>query len=186
MGCDHSHGARLCRDWIDGRHEYENRIVAAGGSGMRGAVIRVLVAEDVRVVRETLVALLSLEEDIDVVAALAAGDRIVPAALQHHPDVALLDIDLPGVDGLTAAAELAAQVPGCRALILTGLGTPDNLRQALAAGAPGFLLKDEPTEVLIDAVRTVARGGRVIDPRLGYPPGSADADPPGAGSPSLT
>jgi two-component system, NarL family, response regulator DesR len=153
---------------------------------MRGAMIRVLVAEDVRVVRETLVALLSLEEDIDVVAALATGDRIVPTALQHHPDVALLDIDLPGDDGLTAAAELARRLPGCRALILTGLGTPDNLRRALAAGVPGFLLKDGPAEELIGAVRAVARGGRVIDPRLGYPPGSRGADPSGASSPSPT
>jgi two-component system, NarL family, response regulator DesR len=107
-------------------------------------MIRVLVAEDVRAVRDTLVALLFLEDDIDVVAALAAGDRIVPAALEHRPDVALLDIDLPGADGLTAAAELAERLPGCRALILTGLGTPENLRRALTAGVPGFLLKDGP------------------------------------------
>jgi two-component system, NarL family, response regulator DesR len=153
---------------------------------MPGAVIRILVAEDVRVVRDTLVALLSLEEDIDVVAALATGDGIVPAALQHHPDVALLDIDLPGVDGLTAAAELARQLPGCQALILTGLGTPDNLRRALAAGVPGFLLKDGPAEELIDAVRIVAQGGRVIDPRLRYPPRIPGADPSEAGSPSPT
>jgi two-component system, NarL family, response regulator DesR len=153
---------------------------------MPGAVIRVLVAEDVRVVRETLVALLALEEDIDVVAALATGDRIVPAALQHHPDVALLDIDLPGVDGLTAAAELAARLPGCRVLIVTGLGTPGNLRQALAIGVPGFLLKDGLAGELIDAVRTVAYGGQVIDPRLDYPPGNPGADPSGASSPSPT
>src|SRR5258708_26080885 len=115
MAGDRSQGAPRRGDWADGRCEEENRIAAAGRSGMPGAVIRVLVAEDVRVVRETLVALLSLEEDIDVVAALAAGDRIVPAALQHHPDVALLDIDLPGVDGLTAASQLARRRPGCRA-----------------------------------------------------------------------
>jgi two-component system, NarL family, response regulator DesR len=131
-----------------------------------GAVIRVLVAEDVRVVRETLVALLSLEEDIEVVASLAVGDRIVPAALQHHPDVAVLDIDLPGLDGLSAAAELAACLPTCRALILTGLGTPENLRRALETRVPGFLLKDGPAEQLIEAVRTVARGDQIIDPRL--------------------
>jgi two-component system, NarL family, response regulator DesR len=132
-----------------------------------GAVIRVLIAEDVRVVRETLVALLSQEEDIEVVAAVASGDWIVPAALEHHPDVALLDIDLPGADGLTAAAELAGRLPGCRALILTGLGTPENLRRALAAGVLGFWLKDGPAGELIDAVRAVAAGGRVFDPRLG-------------------
>ena len=147
-------------------------------------MIRVLVAEDVRVVRETLVALLSLEEDIEVVAALASGDRIVPAALEHHPDVALLDVDLPGADGLTAAAELAGRLPGCRALILTGLGTPENLRRATTAGVPGFWLKDGPAGELIDAVRTVAAGGRVFDPQLGYMAGSSRADPPAAGSPS--
>jgi len=141
---------------------------------MRGAVIRVLVAEDVRVVRETLIALLSLEEDIDVVASLTSGDRIMPAALRHRPDVALLDIDLPGVDGLTAAAELIRCLPGCRALIVTGLGSPDNLRRALAAGVSGFLLKDGPAAELIDAVRTVARGGRVIDQRLAWPGDPAD------------
>lgn len=151
---------------------------------MPDAVIRVLIAEDVRVVRETLVALLALEDDIEVVAAVAAGDRIVPAAMEYHPDVAVLDIDLPGADGLTAAAELATRLPGCRALILTGLGTPENLRRALAAGVPGFLLKDGPAGELIAAVRTVAGGGRVIDPRLGQVAGSSRADPPAAGSPS--
>ncbi len=151
---------------------------------MPGAVIKVLVAEDVRVMRETLVALLSLEDDIDVVAALAAGDRIMPAALRHHPDVALLDIDLPGTDGLTAAAELAGRLPGCRALILTGLGTPDNLQRALAAGVSGFLLKDGPAEELIDAIRIVARGGRVFDPRLGYPVASSGEDPPTVSAPA--
>lgn len=150
---------------------------------MPDAVIRVLVAEDVRVVRETLVALLALEDDVEVVAAVAAGDHILPAALEQHPDVALLDIDLPGVDGLTAAAELAARLPGCRALILTGLGTPENLRRALAAGVPGFWLKDGPAGELIDAVRTVAAGGRVIDPRLGQVADGSRADPPPTGSP---
>ncbi len=97
-----------------------------------------------------------LRRAIDVVAALADGDRIVPAALRHRPDVALLDIDLPGLDGLTAAAELARRLPGCRAVILTGLATPDNVRRALAAGVSGFLLKDGPAEELIDAVPAAA------------------------------
>jgi two-component system, NarL family, response regulator DesR len=130
------------------------------------AAIRVLVAEDVRVLRDALVALLSLEEDIDVVAALASGDGIVPAALEHRPDVALLDIDLPDVDGLDAAAELAERAPTCRSLILTGMATPDNIRRAVAAGVSGFLLKDGPTEGLISAIRAVARGEQVISPRL--------------------
>jgi two-component system response regulator DesR len=129
----------------------------------RRSVTRVLVAEDVQVVRETLVALLSLEDDLVVVAALASGDLVVPAALEHRPDVALLDIDLPGLDGLSAAAELAGQLPDCRALILTGLGTLDHLRRALAAGALGFLHKDVPANDLINAIRAVARGERIID-----------------------
>ena len=125
-------------------------------------VIRVLVAEDVRVLRDTLVELLSLEEDIDVVASLATGDRIVPAALEHSPDVALLDIDLPEVDGVDAAAELAERAPACHALILTGMATPDNLRRAVAAGVSGFMLKDGPADSLIGAIRAVARGERLI------------------------
>jgi two-component system, NarL family, response regulator DesR len=147
---------------------------------MPGPVIRVLVAEDVRVVRETLVALLSLEDDIDVVAALAAGDRIVPAAEEHHPNVAVLDIDLPGLDGLSAAAELARRLPSCRALILTGLGTRENLRRALETGVPGFLLKEGPPEQLIEALRAVARGDQIIDPRLAHlAPGPGPDLPPG-------
>jgi two-component system, NarL family, response regulator DesR len=135
-------------------------------------VIRVLVAEDVAVVRETLTALLGLEPDIEVAAAVASGDQIVPAALEHHPDVALLDIGLPEVDGLTAAAQLAVRAPGCRVLILTGLEAPGNLEAALRAGACGFLLKEGPADELVGAVRAVARGERVIDSRLaGQRPG---------------
>jgi two-component system response regulator DesR len=132
-------------------------------------VIRVLVAEDVGVVRDTLVALLGLEADIEVTAAVASGDQILPAALQHRPDVAVLDIGLPGTDGLTAAARLAARLPGCRVLILTGLEATGNLDAALRAGARGFLLKDSPAGELIGAVREVARGARVIDSRLAGP-----------------
>jgi two-component system response regulator DesR len=132
----------------------------------------------VQVVRETLVALLSLEDDIEVVASLASGDQIVPAALRHRPDVALLDIDLPGADGLTAAAELAARLPACRTLILTGLGTPENLRRALEAGVPGFLLKDGPADELIEAVRAVARGDRIVDPQLAHLADGPGPDPP--------
>jgi two-component system response regulator DesR len=130
---------------------------------------RVLVAEDVDVLRDTLVALLELEDDLEVVAELARGDRVVPAALDHHPDVALLDIDLPGTDGLTAAAELRDRLPTCRVLILTGLAAPDHLTRALAAGVSGFLIKDGPADDLVDAVRKVARGEHVFDaqPRSG-------------------
>jgi two-component system, NarL family, response regulator DesR len=136
------------------------------GTGQR-RVIRVLLADDVAVVRDTLAALLGLEPDIEVTAALASGDQIVPAALAQPPDVALLDIGLPGTSGLTAAAELARSVPACKVLILTGLPVPGNLDAAVHAGARGFLLKDVPADDLVAAVRAVARGEQqVIDPRL--------------------
>jgi two-component system, NarL family, response regulator DesR len=140
-------------------------------------MIRVLLAEDVPVVRDTLAALLGLEPDIEVTASLASGDQVVSAALAQRPDVALLDIGLPGASGLTAAAELARHLPACRVLILTGLEASGNLAAALRAGARGFLLKDRPADDLIAAVRAVARGEQIIDPRL------AEALPdPGEGS----
>jgi two-component system response regulator DesR len=138
---------------------------APGPDGPATGLIRVLLAEDVDVLRRTLVALLGLEPDIAVVAEVASGDRIVPAALAHHPHVALLDIDLPGADGITAAGELARRVPGCRAVVLTGLRMPNHLDRALAAGVWGFLLKDGPADDLVAAVRRVARGERVVDAR---------------------
>jgi two-component system, NarL family, response regulator DesR len=126
-------------------------------------VIRVLIAEDAAVLRETLAALLDLEEDIEVAAVVAAGDQVMPAALEHRPDVALLDVALPGTDGISAAAELTARLPRCRVLILTGLDVPGNLEAAMRAGVSGFLLKDGPADRLIAALRAVARGERVID-----------------------
>lgn len=126
--------------------------------------IRVLLAEDVDVLRETLVALLELESDIDVVASIATGDRIVAEALAHRPDVALLDVDLPGMDGLTAAAELRDQLPFCRVLVLTGLEAPRSRDRALAVGVSGFLVKDGPADDLVDAVRRVAGGERIFGP----------------------
>jgi two-component system response regulator DesR len=129
-------------------------------------MIRILIAEDVRILRDTLVAVLQLEDDLDVVATAATGDEIVPSALEHRPDVAVLDIDLPGTDGLTAAAELNRRLPHCRTLILTGMGKPGHLRRAMAAHARGFMIKDAPAEQLIDAIRRVAAGERVVDPQL--------------------
>ncbi|GIJ35362.1 response regulator [Verrucosispora sp. WMMD703] len=129
-------------------------------------MIRILLAEDVRILRDTLAAVLRLEDDLAVVTTVARGDEIVPAALQHRPDVAVVDIDLPGVDGLTAAAELHQRLPQCRTLILTGLGRPGNLRRAVAAGVSGFMVKDAPAEQLIDAVRRVAGGERVVESQL--------------------
>jgi two-component system response regulator DesR len=129
-------------------------------------VIRVLVAEDAAAVRQTLVALLDLEADIEVTAAVAAGDEVVPAAMRHRPDVAVLDVGMPGLDGITAAGQLAERLPGCRVLILTGTAAPATVAAALRAGVSGYLLKDGPASELIAAVRAVATGERVIDARL--------------------
>jgi two-component system, NarL family, response regulator DesR len=129
-------------------------------------VIRVLVAEDMRMLADTLVAVLNLEDGIEVVAQVSDGEAIVPAAAGNRADVAVVDIDLPGTDGLAAAARLHQRCPGCKVLILTALGSPANLRSALAAHVAGFLIKDAPAADLAEAVRTVAAGGRVIDPEL--------------------
>ncbi len=117
-------------------------------------------------VRGALVALLNLEEDLDVVADVASGDDILPTALKHSPDVAVIDIDLPGTDGLTAAGKLHEALPSCRTLILTSLGRPGTLRRALSTRVGGFLLKDAPSRELADAIRRVAAGQRVIDSQL--------------------
>jgi two-component system, NarL family, response regulator DesR len=131
-------------------------------------MIRVLVAEDQCILREALVALLELQDGIEVVASSETGDAALADALRHEPDVAILDIELPGIDGLTIATRLRELLPGCRALILTGMGRPGHLRRAGAAKVAGFLLKDTPLRELVGAVRTVAAGGRVIDPHLAY------------------
>jgi two-component system response regulator DesR len=129
-------------------------------------MIRVLIAEDMHMIRGALVALLSLEDDMQVVAELERGDRIVQTALETHPDVAVVDIDLPGLDGLTAAEQLSQRLPECRTLVLTGLSQPGNLLRALKVHVRGFIVKDAPAETLADGVRRVARGERVIDPEL--------------------
>jgi two-component system response regulator DesR len=126
----------------------------------------VLVAEDMRILRDTLVAVLNLEDDIEVVGAVTDGDAIVPTVMGTRPDVAVVDIDLPGTDGLTAAAWLREQCPDCKVLILTVLGQPENLRRALAAHVAGFLFKETSAADLASAVRRVAAGQRVIDPQL--------------------
>jgi two-component system, NarL family, response regulator DesR len=129
-------------------------------------VIRVLVAEDMRILRDTLVALLRLEDDMEVVAEVTDGGGIVPAAVAQRAEVAIIDIDLPGTDGLTAAARLGKECADCRVMILTALARPGNLRRALAAGAAGFLPKDTPAAELVDAVRRIAAGERVVDQEL--------------------
>jgi len=125
--------------------------------------IRVLLAEDQTMVRGALRALLDLEEDIEVVAEVGRGDQVVAAAREHRPDVALLDIEMPGLDGLEAARELAAALPEVRAVVLTTFGRPGFLRRAMEVGASGFLVKDSPVAELARAIRAVMAGERVID-----------------------
>jgi two-component system response regulator DesR len=129
-------------------------------------MIRVLLAEDMHMVRGALVALLDLEPDIEVVAQVAAGDEIVPMALAHDPDVAVIDVELPGVDGLTATAELRRRLPRCQVLIVTSFSRPGSVRRAFAARASGVQVKDAPPDRLADAIRRVAAGERVVDPAL--------------------
>ncbi|MBQ0998448.1 MULTISPECIES: response regulator transcription factor [Streptomyces] len=142
-----------------------------------GKHIRVLLAEDQGMMRGALALLLGMEPDIEVVAQVAAGDAIVDAAQTHRPDVALLDIELPGQSGLDAAAELREQVPDCRVLILTTFARPGYLRRAMEAGAAGFLVKDGPVEELAVAVRRVLTGETVIDPALAAAALSAGPNP---------
>ena len=128
--------------------------------------VRVLLAEDQAMVRGALAALLTLEEDIEIVAEASRGDEVVPAALDVPPDVALLDIEMPGGDGLSAAAELKASLPSCRVIILTTFGRAGYLRRAMESGAVGFLLKDAPASELAKAIRRVMAGERMVDPAL--------------------
>jgi two-component system response regulator DesR len=129
-------------------------------------VIRVLIAEDMHMIRSALVALLSLEDDMEVVAEVERGDEVLDAALRVRPDVAVLDIDMPGLDGLSAAGQLSARLPGCRTLVLTGLSQPGNLLRALKVHVKGFIVKDAPAQTLTDGIRRIAAGERVIDPEL--------------------
>src|SRR6202451_3658067 len=129
-------------------------------------MVRLLLADDQELFRSALAALLGLQEDFEVVAAVGRGDEVVPAAREHHPDIALLDIDMPGIDGLAAAGVLAQELPACRSLILTTFGRSGYLRRAMESGASGFVVKDAPPEQLADAIRRVAAGERVVDPVL--------------------
>ncbi|MFI9245598.1 response regulator [Streptomyces sp. NPDC053086] len=129
-------------------------------------MIRILLAEDMDLIRGALVALLGLEDDLEVVAQVERGDKILSAALETRPDVAIIDIGLPGLDGLSAAALLAEELPGCPTLILTSLGRPGVLRRALDAKVSGFLPKDASPQDLAEAVRRIVAGHRAIDPEL--------------------
>ncbi|MEP6817526.1 MAG: response regulator transcription factor [Marmoricola sp.] len=128
--------------------------------------IRLLLADDQALVRGALSALLNLEPDFEVVAEVGSGDAVVAAVLEHHPDVALLDVEMPGLDGISATAEVRAAAPETRVLIVTTFGRPGYLRRALRAGASGFVVKDTPASQLADAVRRIHAGLRVVDPAL--------------------
>ncbi|UMP00792.1 response regulator transcription factor [Amycolatopsis sp. EV170708-02-1] len=129
-------------------------------------MIRVLLADDQAMVRGALATVLGLEADIEVVAQVGSGDEVLQRAKETAPDVALLDVQMPGKDGLEAAAELHGALPLCRIIICTTFGRPGYLSRAMAAGAAGFVVKDAPPEQLVDAVRRVHGGLRVVDPAL--------------------
>jgi two-component system, NarL family, response regulator DesR len=127
---------------------------------------RILLAEDQEMVRGALAALLGLEADMEVVAEVGRGDEVVAAALASRPDVALLDIEMPGIDGLEAAAALRDALPSCTVLMLTTFGRPGYLARAMQAGVKGFLVKDAPAAELATAIRRALSGARVVDPGL--------------------
>ncbi|TQS29694.1 response regulator transcription factor [Microbispora sp. KK1-11] len=140
-------------------------------------MIRVVLAEDQSMVRGALASLLGLEPDIEVVGEAANGDEVITVAEATRPDIALLDIEMPGRDGISAAEELRRRVPGCRVVILTTFGRPGYLRRAMEAGAVAFLVKDSPASELAAAIRRVLRGERVIDPGLAAAALSAGPNP---------
>lgn len=129
-------------------------------------MIRLLLADDQALVRGALAALLSMESDLDVVAEVGRGDEVLGAARAHRPDVALLDVEMPGIDGIEATAALRSALPQVRVLIVTTFGRPGYVRRGLQAGAAGFVVKDTPARQLAEAVRRVHAGLRVIDPAL--------------------
>lgn len=129
-------------------------------------MIRLLLADDQALVRGAMAALLDMEPDLEVVAEVGRGDEVVAAVRDHDVDVALLDVEMPGLDGVSAARELHRVVPGCRVLMVTTFGRAGYLRQAMAAGASGFIVKDTPARQLADAVRRVFEGLRVVDAGL--------------------
>jgi two-component system response regulator DesR len=129
-------------------------------------MIRILLAEDQTMVRGALSALLSMEEDIEVVAEASRGDEVVRKAVDTQPDVALLDIEMPGGDGLSAASDLRRELPSCRTVILTTFGRSGYLKRAMESGAVGFLVKDSPSSELASALRRAMNGERVVDPAL--------------------
>lgn len=140
-------------------------------------VIRALLAEDQAMVRGALAALLALEPDIEIVGEVSRGDEVLDRALATQPDIALLDIEMPGLDGLSAAAQLHARLPACKIIILTTFGRPGYLRRAMESGVSGFLVKDAPASQLASAIRRVMGGERVVDPTLAMSALSVGANP---------
>jgi two-component system response regulator DesR len=129
-------------------------------------MIRLLLADDQALVRGALSALLNLEVDLEVVVEVGSGDAVLPAVLEHHPDVALIDVEMPGLDGISATAEVRRASPDTKVLIVTTFGRPGYLRRAMESGAAGFLVKDGPVEGLAGSIRLVHEGRTVIDPEL--------------------
>lgn len=129
-------------------------------------MIRLLLADDQALVRGAIASLLGLEDDLEVVAQVGRGDEVLAAARASRADVALLDVEMPGLDGIAAARLLRSEFPSCKALVVTTFGRPGYVRLALEAGASGFVVKDTPSGQLADAVRRVAAGDRVVDPAL--------------------
>ncbi|MDF9814111.1 response regulator transcription factor [Streptomyces sp. SPB162] len=138
-------------------------VVAAGTGGAR---VRVLLADDEHLIRGALAALLSYEDDILVVAEAASGPEALAMARAHRPDVAVLDLEMPGADGVAVATSLRAELPGCRTMIVTGHGRPGHLKRALTAGVRGFVPKTVSAQRLAEIIRTVHAGGRYVDPEL--------------------
>lgn len=129
-------------------------------------MIRILLADDENLIRDALASLLGLEDDLEVVARAASGTEAVDAARKHRPDVAVLDLQMPGLDGIDAAAAIRAEVPDCGCIIVTSHGRPGYLKKALESGVRGFLPKTVSATVLADVVRQVRGGGRYVDPQL--------------------
>ena len=129
--------------------------------------IRVLLADDEHLIRGAVAALLSYEDDLQVVAQAASGAEALAMARAHRPDVAVLDLQMPGgLDGVAVAEALRTSLPGCRTMIVTSHGRPGHLKRALAAGARGFVPKTVSAQRLAEIIRSVHAGGRYVDPEL--------------------
>ena len=129
-------------------------------------MIRLVLADDQALVRGALAALLNLESDLEVVAEVGRGDQVLEACRSTRADVAVLDVEMPGLDGIEATTQIKRLLPNTHVLIVTTFGRPGYLRKALQSGADGFLVKDTPAKQLADAVRRVHAGLRVVDPAL--------------------